>query len=227
MKRHILIGIGIGLLLLFYVFSSLVKHEKFRSIDFAVTVKIQDRLVHEGRIDTDTIMEGMTFFASPEVSVVWVLLLAAIVSYDWKRKKLRVHGAVLCVGFFLLVMAELYGKNVVHHPSPPFFMIRNPTTIFPKYYINEAFSYPSGHAARALFLMAATITTLWPLVKRRSTQIIISIFGCAYVFLVFLSRIYLGHHWLSDIIGGSVIGAAAMTLYLGITGIGHLSQTHS
>ncbi|MFQ5788093.1 MAG: phosphatase PAP2 family protein, partial [Thermodesulfobacteriota bacterium] len=57
------------------------------------------------------------------------------------------------IGFALIILGELYGKSVVHHPSPYFFLLKNPEiATFPKYYIHSEFSYPSGHAARVSYI---------------------------------------------------------------------------
>jgi len=100
------------------------------------------------------------------------------------------------------VLGEVYGKNVVHHPAPPFFMIKNPTTIFPSNYINEQYSYPSGHTARAIFLSIVAFA----LVKRKRIRYAIGL--GIFVAIVAVGRIYLGHHWLSDIIGGGLLGGS-------------------
>jgi membrane-associated phospholipid phosphatase len=61
-------------------------------------------------------------------------------------------------------------------------------------------AYPSGHAANA-----ATVATLIALLVPRWW---VAVAGAAYVALMALSRTYLGAHWLSDTVGGAVLGAS-------------------
>ena len=65
-------------------------------------------------------------------------------------------------------------------------------------------SFPSGHVANA----ATMAVTLAILLQRRWVWVA----GVAYVVLMLLSRTYLGAHWLSDTIGGLLLGAAVAVL---------------
>lgn len=65
-------------------------------------------------------------------------------------------------------------------------------------------SFPSGHVANA-----ASIAVALALVLARTW---VWFAGAAYVVLMALSRTYLGVHWLSDTIGGALVGAAVAVL---------------
>lgn len=192
--RIIFLLLTVLFLFSFYLFSREVKHGFLKQTDFNFTVVLQNHMP----VRLDGMWEAIALPVTPTPSIVIVGLITLIAFFN---KRIRFRAVIIPILFGLLVMGEVYGKNVVHHPAPPFFMIKNPTTIFPQFYINEQYSYPSGHTARAVFLaMAASMV-----IKRKKLWIGIAL--GMYVGLVALGRIYLGHHWLSDVIGGSFLGS--------------------
>lgn len=217
MKRLHFLLLGLALLLSFAMFSRYIKRGGLKDIDFAVTVKLQERIDTSSRLRlaslTGDVMEGSSFLASPMISTIVIIFITFLTFI--KRKKWRFAALLILIAFALMTLAEIYGKSVVHHPAPPYFLLKNPTSIFPRYYIWEDFSYPSGHAARAMFLA----TMLFFTIKKRTWATLSLVL---FVILISISRIYLGHHWLSDVMGGLILGSGSglltMTLLLSYNG---------
>ena len=67
--------------------------------------------------------------------------------------------------------------------------------------VSDYGSYPSGHVANAATIAAAAVV-LFP-------RLWVVIVGAAWVLLMALSRTYLHAHWLSDTIGGTLIGVGS------------------
>lgn len=73
-------------------------------------------------------------------------------------------------------------------------------------------AWPSGHATTAMLAYGLLVTLLWPLLTRRITRIAVVAAAGLIVVAVGLSRVYLGVHWASDVLGGWTFGALWLTL---------------
>ncbi len=211
-KKLVFLCIGIGLLALFYVFSRQVRLGFLKQADFNTTVRLQDKI--PARLDQ--LMDDGAVLADGIVSSVLVLGVTAWAFFRWKKKGMWWGALVIPMGFFVLGVLEIYGKNILPHPGPPFFMVKNPTTIFPKFHVVQPYSYPSGHAGRITFLAviaAAFVMERFAKHKEKKMLMLTAIVG--YAVFVYVSRIYLGHHWLSDILGGILVGAASSIAAVG------------
>ena len=76
-------------------------------------------------------------------------------------------------------------------------------------------AWPSGHAATAMLAYGLVVALLWPVLTRRVTRIIVVTAAGLIVITVGLSRVYLGVHWASDVLGGWAFGALWLTLAVG------------
>ena len=87
-----------------------------------------------------------------------------------------------------------------------------PVNDYVKSMLFKTYSFPSGHAAGALVsygLAALVVSNKWP-----EFALAAWIIALVSTFLVSLSRIYLGAHYASDIIGGWIVGAFGLILIL-------------
>ncbi|MFP5372849.1 MAG: phosphatase PAP2 family protein [Actinomycetes bacterium] len=71
----------------------------------------------------------------------------------------------------------------------------------------DSLSYPSGHASGIATLVTVALLLAWPVLSPRARRIWLAV-GVAAVVLVGATRMWLGVHYLSDVIGGWALGIA-------------------
>ena len=125
------------------------------------------------------------------------VILGAIVLT--RRRHLARAGA-LVLGAALAWVGVWVTKGVVDRPRPP------------KPLVNVAGqSYPSAHSANAVGWLALAIA-LGALIGPRAPRVTAIAGGAVLAVLVGLSRIYLGAHYLSDVLAGEALAVAMYAL---------------
>ena len=190
---------GITLFLVFVAFSYLVHKDIFTQIDFNSTVRLQDRIPRR----FDDFFSTFSDIGSFEPVLILLLVILFI------RRKI-IAGLISFFLFGMFHIFELYGKFFVDHLPPPQFMLRTKHQVeFPQFHVRAEFSYPSGHSGRALFIAVVLLFWIWQMKKLRTDiKVILSIAISLYVFVMLISRVYLGEHWMTDVIGGALLGAS-------------------
>jgi undecaprenyl-diphosphatase len=127
--------------------------------------------------------------------------------FAWRRFRYRLLALILIVPGGMLLNAML--KHAFHRPRPNW---DNPILML------AGFSFPSGHAMTAtLFfgLMAAFAARTGAAWRRRVLAVLAS---SLLIVLVCFSRLYLGVHYLSDVLAGVAEGFAWLALCLTAVG---------
>ncbi len=140
-----------------------------------------------------------------QVTVVGVILVIVFIILLFVKGWRLALGTVLVTG--LGWITTLVVKTVVAEPRPStagltHLLHVNPATL----------SYPSGHVVFA----TALVTALAMVCRGTLSRTIVLVVGAVFVLLVMWSRLYVGVHYGSDVVGGVLNGVAGVLLFAGL-----------
>lgn len=141
-----------------------------------------------------------------------VVLLGAGLLAGWLWLTGRRALAVVVLAYLLMYPFELFGKVFLPQDPPGTELVRNAYG-YPLMNVKLGHSFPSGHAGRFTFF--ALLAWFWlgqaPAALRWPLRIAIAVLAVP----VLVSRLYIGAHWPSDVVGGVLLGTALVFGALG------------
>lgn len=143
-----------------------------------------------------TVATWFTQIGGPVVTPVLLLTTMVFLSWRWRTWTPIVLATLAGVGSLAMTIA---GKMVVARHRPPLSEAVPP--------FEHSFSFPSGHAMNAVVVAGVIGYVSLTRVTKRSTIVLVAVLAAFYAVAMGLSRVYLGHHWLSDVVAGWILGA--------------------
>ena len=137
----------------------------------------------------DVVASLVTLLGEFEITGTVALALALV---GWRRDGIR--GLVPLL-LFVGVALEVGLKYCLPHPTPPSEFMRG-LQFLPSLQIAPPYSFPSGHVLRTTFLVAL-IGERRPRWRACCWALVVAMAG---------TRLYLNEHWLSDVVGGLLLG---------------------
>lgn len=138
--------------------------------------------------------------STPVVSTLVVVTVVGFLVVRWKR-------AAILLSCDLVVASVLntFLKDVFHRPRPqPFFGIPPPHT----------YSFPSGHALFSICFYGMLAALLSARLERPLARALVWIFATLLALGIGFSRVYLGVHYPSDVLGGWALAVAWVSVLL-------------
>jgi membrane-associated phospholipid phosphatase len=151
----------------------------------------------------DAFITGFTDLAGtvgmPLIAVLTLVVLGL------RRRSWTPVVLIVAAGLGSLLMT-VAGKVLIGRDRPPI------TDAVPPYEVSA--SFPSGHTLNAVAILGIIAYLL--VLRRRSPWARALIIAAAVVvsLLVAASRVYLGHHWVTDVVAGWLLGAAWLALVI-------------
>jgi membrane protein DedA with SNARE-associated domain/membrane-associated phospholipid phosphatase len=190
---HLTIGFIVSLLALWLfggVTEDVINHDPLTAVDLQLAAWLRAHASSVG----DRIGVAVTTLGSPAVVGILVVIVAAVLAYR--------RWWIVLVGWLAANagggVLDLALKRIIHRARP---------TGSGVFLYGSTFSFPSGHAMGSLIgygMLAYLLISFWAPARRHRTAVILG--TAVLVLLIGLSRLYLGVHFLSDVIGGYAAG---------------------
>ncbi|HMN59205.1 MAG TPA: phosphatase PAP2 family protein [Anaerolinea sp.] len=187
----------------FGVLTFLVKTTPSFAIDLQITQAIQ--MIRSPVFNAAMIwLSWPGFTPQSMIIVVLVILFIWISGLHWEAV-MALAAAVLSTGVNLLV------KDLIHRPRPTAAQV----TVID---LLKSYSFPSGHVMFYVGFFGFVAFLVFSLLKPSMKRTLILVFINLWIVLIGVSRISLGEHWASDVLGAYLLGSltlvAIVQLYL-------------
>ncbi len=140
------------------------------------------------------ILFNITQLANSSVVAVGLALACGVL---WRRGRKR-HAVLLLVVVVGAGLLNVLLKGIFVRPRPDF---------ADTYYRESGFSFPSGHAMLGVVFYGMLAYAIGKILTTRRTRLVLAVVAVVLALVIGFSRIYLGVHYLSDVVAGWSAGA--------------------
>lgn len=151
-------------------------------------------------VRTPTWDSVIAFYSNTGGPVLQPIITGAVMiflAWRWRSRTPVVLTVVAVAGSLLLTVV---GKELVGRARPPL------TDAIPPF--EHSPSFPSGHTLNATVIAGIVCYLMLHWFRTRGTRTLWVILMAVYAITMGLSRVYLGHHWLTDVVVGWLLGLA-------------------
>jgi undecaprenyl-diphosphatase len=134
-----------------------------------------------------------------------LLALAVMATLAVRRRSWTPVILIVIAGAGSLLMT-IAGKSLIGRTRPPL------VDAVPPYEYSA--SFPSGHSLNSVVIAGIVAYLIILRLKSPRARIITAILAALFAFTIGLSRVYLGHHWLTDVLAAWALGAAWLALVI-------------
>lgn len=142
-------------------------------------------------------------FLGNEVTVLALVVLMAVYGYFVGKAKVVVMLIFSLFGGLLL--SQIF-KTIIARPRPNPLLIHQVDTFL------KADSFPSGHVLGTVSLYGFLLYIVYTQLKKNLFRRTFIVICTSMIILMGISRIYLGAHWFSDVLGAYLIGFVWLSL---------------
>lgn len=192
-KKKILIPLGV-LFLLFIILTVLVCTNTIEPLDNAASSFI----ISIRSPELTNTMNIITNISGSYALIVFTTLFIILI----KKKK---YPLAITINLIAVFITSQLAKAIVERDRPLDMLVSAP-----------GYSYPSGHSMVGLAYFSFLSYLVIKYIPNKIVKIILPIVFTITILLVGFSRIYLGVHYLSDVLAGFLLGAIYLIIFINI-----------
>lgn len=213
-RTRILILVYFIEFLLFTALAWFVHFNPVLPVDVAITREFQENKAPW----LQSFMVAVSFFGNQQLIFVGLILLTAIAFW---LVRLRLEALIILALSAVSAIVNFLVKIIVSRPRPT-------TRLVDVFQHATGQSFPSGHVMSYVAFFGLIFSLGLILFNRkRWWHYVLLIIPALFVILVGPSRIYLGDHWASDVLGGYLFGGLllgiTLWIYLRLKAVGYLT----
>jgi undecaprenyl-diphosphatase len=197
--KYELISLGFNLFGLYLFFKTVQDALTDKIFLLELDLYINNYFILHAREPWLYIMNIITEIISPKVIV--TICILAVIYFTYKKK--YYHAIITTLSFSGGYIATFIVKNLVERVRP-----------LSSYIVETGYSFPSGHTVMAVIFSALFIYIFAVKIKSLFIREVVITLSVILALLTAFSRVYLGVHWVSDIIAGIGLGLFWTTLVI-------------